>query len=85
MIRMFTNRRRAKDALQVIDEKFDLESVTVFVMAGEVYIHVEVEHPDMDTILHFGAIPCTQEISLLLNMEHVTELYKGEEARRFRV
>lgn len=82
MVRMFTNRRRAKDALQVIDEKYGLgeTSTVVFVMDGEVYIQTN-ERPDTAAILHFGAVVG----AMSLDMERTTELYRGEEARRFRV
>lgn len=77
--RVFTNRRRAKDALIIYQEHYGDEGVSVLVTQdGMVYIQVP-DQPGNDFIFHFG------ELALMDKIVHLVEEYHGESARKFRV
>ena len=83
MFRMFANRRRAKDTILTIIERYGVEGMTVFVRDEMVYISAP-DKPDMKAIMHFGSpLPVNPED--LLRWEKVTEYYREEGVWKFRV
>ena len=78
MKRVYTNRRRAKDSILAYAERHGVDGIQVVVSEdGMVYVEV----PDGDEALfHFG-LPTLVD----LEMAKVSEIYKGEAARRFKV
>ena len=84
MLYCFTNRRRAKDTVMLIADKFGTEDMTVFVREELVYVDVSNTIPDLGTIMHY-AEPCQGGLEDFLKLEEVEELYKGDGIRKFRV
>ena len=79
MMRVFTNRRRAKDALIIYQEHYGDEDVAVVVAQdGMVYIATP-DRPGNEFIFHFG------QAALMNPITHIVEEYRGESARKFRV
>lgn len=79
--RVFTNRRRAKDALINYQEHYGDNDVTVLVTQdGMVYIQTpdQIGNP---FIFHFG----TLSLHDISGISHIVEEYRGESARKFRV
>ena len=84
MLYVFTNRRRAKDAIMLIADRFGTEDMTVFVREELVYVDVSNTTPDLNLIMHY-AEPCQGGLEDFLKLEEVEELYKGDGIRKFRV
>jgi len=84
MLYCFTNRRRAKDAIMLLADKFGTEDTTVFVREGLVYVDVTDTTPDLNLIMHY-AEPCQGGLENFLKLEEVEELYKSDGIRKFRV
>lgn len=81
MFRVFSNRRRAREALLIIGEKYGYEDAWALVRDGLVYVFAP-DAPDMETILFFGvAIPDSPE--MVKSWENVEEFYQGEAIRKF--
>lgn len=82
----FTNRRRAKDSIMLIADKYGTDSMTVFVRNENVYIafNGNVPHDDIDILMHY-AEQCQENIEEVLKLEEITELYKGNGIKKFRV
>lgn len=79
----FTNRRRAKDAITVITDKYGYAGLTVFVRDGLIYVDVSAIHDDISTIMHYAVDG--GNIGDTLVMDEITELYKGIGIRKFRM
>lgn len=84
MLYVFTNRRRAKDTIMLLADKFGTGDTTVFVREGLVYVDIADAIPDINLIMHY-AEPCQGKIEDFLKLEEVEELYKNEGIRKFRV
>lgn len=84
MLYTFTNRRRAKDSIMLIADKFGTDDVTVFVREGLVYVDITNNIPDLSLIMHY-AEPCQGGIENFLRLDEVEELYKGDGIKKFRV
>lgn len=80
----FTNRRRAKDTIMLLADKFDTENITVFVREGLVYVDVGDDIPDIALIMHYAEL-CQGKLEDFLKLEELEELYKDEGIRRFRI
>lgn len=82
---IFTNRRRAKDTILLIAQKYGTNGMTVFIREGNVYVAVNGNIPkdDIDILMHY-AETCDKKIEAVLNLEEITELYKGIGIERFR-
>ena len=81
---VFTNRRRAKDSIMLIAERYGTDDVTVFVREGLVYVDITNAIPDINLVMHF-AEPCQGGIESFLKLEEIEELYKDEGIKKFRV
>lgn len=81
---VFSNRRRAKDSIMLIAERYGTDGTTVFVRESLVYVDIGDSIPDIATIMHY-AQACTQPIEDLLKLEEVEELYKNQGIKKFRV
>jgi uncharacterized membrane protein len=79
----FTNRRRAKDAITTLTDKYGYNGLTVYVHDGLIYVDVTGIHDDITTIMHFAVDG--GNIGDSLNMDEITELYKGIGIRKFRM
>lgn len=84
MLFVFTNRRRAKDAIMLVVDRFGTEDMTVFVREGLVYVDITDTVPDINVIMHY-AEPCQGGLEDFLKLEEIEELYKDEGIRKFRV
>lgn len=84
MLYVFTNRRRAKDTIMLLADKYGTDDTTVFVREGLVYVDISDNTPDINLIMHY-AEPCQGGIESFLKLEEIDELYKGEGIRKFRV
>ena len=62
MIWAFSNRRRAKEAVTVIRERYGEQGLAVLVTSDMVYIEVANPPANIDPVMHFGLI--SQHISL---------------------
>ena len=80
MIRAYSNRRRAKDALIAIGERHGYEGVAIVAKEGMVYISAP-DSDDISAIMHFGS-------PVLMSLEQIEtdsqEAYHGESCHRFR-
>jgi hypothetical protein len=87
MIYFFTNRRRAKDALTTLLETRGSDNLTVFVREETVYVHVtsETEIDSLPVIMHYAELETKKTIDDLMDLDSITELYKGTGIRRFRI
>lgn len=85
MLYCFTNRRRAKDAIMVIADRYGTEDTTVFVREGLVYVDVSDTYTDVVSLIMHYAEPCQGGLENFLKLEEVEELYKGDGIRKFRV
>jgi len=81
---VFANRRRSKDSIMLIANRYNTDDVTVFVREGLVYVDIGNSIPDIATIMHY-AVTCTQPLEDLLKLEEITELYKDDGITKFRV
>lgn len=82
----FTNRRRAKDAIMQVLDLYGSDGVTVFVAEGSVYVDLPKNIPDADAalVMHFGEVE-VKGIDTVLDLDKITELYKGNGIHKFRV
>ena len=80
----FTNRRRAKDSIMLIANRYGTDDITVFVREGLVYVDISNTIPDLGLIMHYAEL-CQGGIESFLKLEVVEELYKDEGIRKFRV
>jgi hypothetical protein len=84
MLYVFTNRRRAKDSIMLIADKFGTDGTTVFVREGLVYVDADDAIPDVGLILHY-AEPCQGGVENFLVLDEIEELYRCDGIRKFRV
>lgn len=86
MLYVFTNRRRAKDSIMLIADKYGVDDMTVFVMESLVYVDIgdSISPQDIGLIMHY-AEPCQGKLEDTLRMEDVEELYKNVGIRKFRI
>jgi len=87
MLYVFTNRRRAKDVIMLLADKYDTEDMTVFVREGLVYVDIGDTFnviPDLGTIMHYAEL-CQGQVEDFLKLEEIEELYKDNGIRKFRV
>ena len=84
MLYCFTNRRRAKDTIMLIVDRYGVEEMTVFVRETLVYVEVADAVPDLKTIMHYAEL-CQGKVEDFLRLEEIEELYKDEGIRKFRV
>jgi len=82
----FSNRRRAKDTIMLIADKFGTNDMMVFVRESMVYIQFNgnISQDDIDLLMHY-AEPCQKNIEGVLNLDEITELYRGIGIMKFRV
>lgn len=80
----FTNRRRAKDTIMLLADKYNTEDMTVFVREGLVYVDVGDTIPDLNTIMHYAEL-CQGKVEDFLKLEEIEELYKDVGILKFRV
>ena len=86
----FTNRRRAKDSIMMLDDLHASDGITVFVRDGMVYLDVDKSiaegelKPQLGAILHYAEC-ATEPIENLLQLDKITELYKGGGIQKFKV
>ena len=86
----FTNRRRAKDSVMVLADKRQTAGVIVFCRDGLVYLNFNENvigdelKSQLDTLLHF-AEESTESIEELLQLDRITELYRGDGVVKFKV
>ncbi len=78
MIYCFSNRRRAKDTIMLILDKYGEDSMTVSVSDGLVYVDLDEVIPDVDTVMHYAALTNAKPVTF-------TELYRGVGLAKFRV
>lgn len=81
MLKVFTNRRRAKDAVLSLCHLYGPDKIQVAVNSGRVFLFMENPPSDIDTITHFGE-QSDGDIGVILMQ--ATEIYRGEGVRRFR-
>lgn len=86
MLYVFTNRRRAKDSIMLIADRYSVEDMTVFVREGLVYVDISnaLTAPDLGLIMHYAEL-CQGKVEDFLKLEEIEELYKDEGIRKFRV
>lgn len=87
MLYVFTNRRRAKDAIMVLLERYVTEGLTVFVREGLVYVDIDLTYADqinIALIMHYAQL-CQGGIEHFLDLEKITELYRKDGIQKFRV
>lgn len=87
MLYKFTNRRRAKDTVMLICDRYpdDIDKVMAFVQQGMVYVGFDgVDWNDVDTIMHYGELS-NKSIDVIFDLTTVIEAYRGEGLRHFRV
>ena len=80
----FTNRRRAKDTIMLLNDRYESDDLLVFVKEGLVYVNVPDNIPDLDTIMHYAEL-CSGSVENFLKLEDIEELYKGRGISKFRV
>lgn len=85
----FTNRRRAKDSIMLIADKYGVDEVTVFIREELVYVNIgdvngDVERVGFNLVMHYAEL-CTGKLEDFLRLDEITELYKDEGIRKFRV
>jgi len=86
----FTNRRRAKDAVMLLVDEKQHDGLTVFVSNSIIYLDFDpavlqgLLKDQLPTILHY-AVAETRPIEQLLQLDHITELYRGDGLAKFRV
>lgn len=84
MLYCFTNRRRAKDTILLIADKYGVEDMTVFVREGLVYVDISDTIPDLGVIMHYAEL-CQGKLEDFLKLDETTEIYKNEGILKFRV
>lgn len=84
MLYVFTNRRRAKDSIMLVADKYGVSDMTVFVREGLVYVDISDSIPDLGLIMHYAEL-CQGKVENFLKLEEIEELYKDEGIRKFRV
>lgn len=84
MLYVFTNRRRAKDSIMLVADKYGVSDMTVFVREGLVYVDISDSIPDLGLIMHYAEL-CQKKVEDFLRLEEIEELYKDEGIRKFRV
>jgi len=84
MLYVFTNRRRAKDTIMLLADRYGVEDVTVFVREGLVYVDISNNIPDINLVMHY-AEPCQGGLEEFLRLEELEELYRDEGIRKFKV
>jgi pyruvate dehydrogenase complex dehydrogenase (E1) component len=85
MLYSFSNRRRAKDTIMLILDKYDSNGMTVFVRDEMVFIDPGHEFPqeDIDILMHYAQ--SVNEELYDLSLGNITEFYRGRGLQRFRV
>jgi len=84
MLYCFTNRRRAKDSIMLVANKYGTEGMTIFVKEDLVYVDVADSVPGLDTIMHYAEL-CHGGLENFLKLEDIEELYKDRGILKFRV
>lgn len=84
MLYVFTNRRRAKDSIMLVADKYGTDDVTVFVKESLVYVDIGKPLTDVSVIMHYANL-CNGSIEDFLKLEDVEELYKDRGIYKFRV
>ena len=85
MVWAFSNRRRAKEAVTVIRERYGAQGLAVLVTSDMVYVEVENPPPNIDPIMHFGIISQYTSLEDILAQAQVQEVYYGEGTAKFRL
>lgn len=84
MLFSFSNRRRAKDSIMLILDRYGEDNMTVFVQEEMVYVDIPIPTTDIGVVMHY-AEQVNQDISDVLSLDDVTELYKGHGIKKFRI
>lgn len=84
MLYCFTNRRRAKDSIMLIADKYTTEDITIFVREGLVYVDIGDTIPDLGLIMHYAEL-CQGKLEDFLRLDELEELYKDRGILKFRV
>ena len=84
MLYCFTNRRRAKDAIMLVADRYGTEGTIVFIREGLVYVDTADTMPDLSTIMHYAEL-CQGKVEDFLKLEEIEELYREDGIRKFRV
>lgn len=90
MIYSFTNRRRAKDAIMLLADKYGLDEsgkIAVYIKDGMVYVGIDdgSKIHDLDAIMHYAIITNIESERDFFAGGHVGEVYRGMGIRKFRV
>jgi hypothetical protein len=85
----YTNRRRAKDAVMTLYDISRESEMMVFVRDSLVYVDIKESNgnqlsPEVVAVLHY-AEQTMEPIEELLQLDRITELYRGDGITRLRV
>lgn len=83
MLYCFANRRRAKDTIMLIANRYGVDDMTVFVKESLVYVDIGNNIPDVGLIMHYAEL-CQGGIENFLKLEDMEELYKDRGILKFR-
>ena len=85
MIWGFSNRRRAKEAVTVIRERYGTQGLAVMVTSDMVYVEMINPPANIDPVMHFGIISQYANLRELPAHTQVEEVYHGEGTTKFRL
>lgn len=83
----FSNRRRAKDAIMQVAQVYGTRGLTVFVRQELVFVDItnnSIPSPSLDTIMYY-ADQIKLDISEVMVLDEITELYRESGVDKFRV
>lgn len=83
MIWSFSNRRRAKEAVTVIRERYGFDDMAIMVTSDMVYVEVHNVPAGIDPVMHFGTICLENDLTEL--QCDTQEVYRGEGTAKFRL
>jgi len=85
MIYSFTNRRRGKDAIIAVLDRYGTDGIIVFVNDGVLYVYDALDRPGMEPFMYFAHKHIDGTMEQFFVMEQVTEMYRGDGIIRLRV
>lgn len=85
MLYSFSNRRRAKDTIMLLIDKYNDNDASVFVRDEMVLVDpgTSIPHDDIDIVMHY-AQPVPEDL-YDLSLGNITEFYRGSGLHKFRV
>ena len=84
MIHSFSNRRRAKDTIMLVLDKYGEDKITVFIQEDMVFIDDGdvIPSDDIDILMHYATK--VDESTIDMSLDNITELYRGNGLAKFR-